>query len=68
MRQDNHRWDVVRAVRRYMALQVTGEPIEGEATPGVSFAPQQASYVTRAAMEACNQSLNVSGESWHLSQ
>ena len=33
VRQDSHRWDVVRAVRQYMALLVTVEPVEGEATP-----------------------------------
>ena len=33
MRQDNHRWDVVHAVRRYMAPPVTVEPVKGEATP-----------------------------------
>ena len=32
MRQDIHRWDVVHAVRRYMALLVTVKLVEGEAT------------------------------------
>ena len=32
MRQDNHRGYVVHSVRRYMALLVTVEPVEGEAT------------------------------------
>ena len=31
--QDSHRWDVVHTVRRYMALLVAVEPVEGEATP-----------------------------------
>ena len=33
MLQDSHRWDVVHSVRRYMALLVTVELVEGEATP-----------------------------------
>ena len=33
MHQDSHRWDVVHAVRRYMALLVTVKLVEGEATP-----------------------------------
>ena len=33
MRQDNHRGDVVHAVRRNVALLVTIEPAEGESTP-----------------------------------
>ena len=33
VRQDSHRGDVVYTVRRYMALLVTVEPVEGEATP-----------------------------------
>ena len=33
MRQDSHRWDVVHAVRRYMAPLVTVELVEGGGTP-----------------------------------
>ena len=36
MRQDSHRWDVVHAVRQYMALL---EPVEGEATPRCVVGP-----------------------------
>ena len=33
MRQDSHHWDIVHTVRRYMALLVTVDLVEGEATP-----------------------------------
>ena len=54
MRQDGHRWDVVHAVRRYMVLLVTVEPVEVEATPRRVVGPQMSLTSDPRRMEACS--------------